>query len=108
MIPLLNESAISRSVKNLVLTHLQERPFNPYLGSRLGASLFELMDTASASLISEEITQTVDNFEPRVKLRNVEVIPYYDSNSYDVTIVYEIVGIEAPPQQLNFLLESYR
>jgi len=108
VIPLLNESAISRSVKNLVLTHLQERPFNPYLGSRLGASLFELMDTASASLISEEITQTVDNFEPRVKLRNVEVIPYYDSNSYDVTIVYEIVGIEAPPQQLNFLLESYR
>jgi len=108
VIPLKNESAISRSVKNLVLTHLQERPFNPYLGSRLGESLFELMDTTSASLVSEEITSTIDNFEPRVKLRNVEVIPYYDSNAYDVTIVYEIVGIDAPPQQLNFLLESFR
>ena len=108
VIPLINESAISRSVKNLVLTHLQERPFNPYLGSRLGESLFELMDTTSASLVSEEITSTIDNFEPRVKLRNVEVIPYYDSNAYDVTIVYEIVGIDAPPQQLNFLLESFR
>ena len=108
VIPLINESAISRSVKNLVLTHLQERPFNPYLGSRLSESLFELMDTTSASLVSEEITSTIDNFEPRVKLRNVEVIPYYDSNAYDVTIVYEIVGIDAPPQQLNFLLESFR
>ena len=108
VIPLKNERAISRSVKNLVLTHLQARPFNPYLGSRLGESLFELMDTTSASLVSEEITQTIDSFEPRVKLRNVEVIPYYDSNAYDVTIVYEIVGIDAPPQQLNFLLESFR
>ena len=108
VIPLKNERAIARSVKNLILTHLQERPFNPNLGSRLGKSLFELMDTTSASAISEEITETIDNFEPRVSLRSVEVIPYYDSNAYDVTIVYEIVGIDAQAQQVNFLLESYR
>ena len=108
VIPLKNERAIARSVKNLILTHLQERPFNPNLGSRLGKSLFELMDTTSASAISEEITETIDNFEPRVSLRSVEVIPYYDSNAYDVTIVYDIVGIEAQPQSLNFLLESFR
>ena len=108
VIPLKNENAISRAVKNLVLTQLQERPFNPDLGSRLGKSLFELMDTTSASAISEEITETIDNFEPRVSLRSVEVIPYYDSNAYDVTIVYDIVGIEAQPQSLNFLLESFR
>ena len=108
VIPLKNENAISRAVKNLVLTQLQERPFNPNLGSRLGESLFELMDTTSASAISEEITETIDNFEPRVSLRSVEVIPYYDYNAYDVTIVYDIVGIEAQPQSLNFLLESFR
>ena len=108
VIPLKNENAISRAVKNLVLTQLQERPFNPNLGSRLGKSLFELMDTTSASAISEEITETIDNYEPRVRLRSVEVIPYYDSNAYDVTIVYDIVGIEAQPQSLNFLLESFR
>ena len=108
VIPLKNENAISRAVKNLVLTQLQERPFNPNLGSRLGESLFELMDTTSASAIIEEITETIDNFEPRVSLRSVEVIPYYDSNAYDVTIVYDIVGIEAQPQSLNFLLESFR
>ncbi len=71
--PLKNESAISRAVKNLVLTHLQERPFNPTLGSRIGNTLFELMDVGSASIIADEIRNTIDNFEPRVELIDVEV-----------------------------------
>ena len=108
VIPLKNESAIARAVKNLVLTHLQERPFTPNLGSRLGESLFELMDAGSASIIADEITNTIDNFEPRVKLQDVQVIPYYDSHAFDVTIVYEIVGIAIPAQSVNFVLESLR
>ena len=108
VIPLKNESAISRAVKNLVLTHLRERPFNPNLGSRIGESLFELMDVGSASIIATEIRNTIDNFEPRVQLMDVQVTPYYDSHAYDVTIVYEIVGIDVPAQQVNFVLESLR
>ena len=108
VIPLKNEQAIARAVKNLVLTHLQERPFNPNLGSRIGESLFELMDAGSAAIINDEITNTIGNFEPRVKLQNVEVIPYYDAHAFDVTIVYEIVGIDLPAQNLNFILESLR
>tara|TARA_B100000131_G_scaffold86395_1_gene83313 strand:+ start:300 stop:701 length:402 start_codon:yes stop_codon:yes gene_type:complete len=108
VIPLKNESAISRAVKNLVLTHLQERPFNPILGSKIGESLFDLMDIGSASIIADEIRNTIDNFEPRVQLIDVEVKPYYDSHIYDVTIIYEIVGISVPAQQVNFVLESLR
>ena len=108
VIPLKNESAISRAVKNLVLTHLQERPFNPALGSRIGESLFELMDIGSASIIADEIRETINNYEPRVNLVDLEVTPYFDSHSFDVTIVYEIVGIDIPPQTLNFVLESFR
>ena len=108
VIPLKNESAISRSVKNLVLTHLQERPFNPTLGSRISNSLFELMDVGSAAEISDEIRNTIDNFEPRVELIDVEVTPYYDSHSYDVLIIYHIVGLAVPAQRLTFVLESLR
>ena len=108
VIPLKNESAITRAVKNLVLTHLQERPFNPILGSRIGESLFELMDAGSAAVISSEIENTIDNFEPRVELQDVEVTPYYDSNAFDITIVYAIIGIDVPAQRLNFVLESFR
>ena len=108
VIALKNENAIARSVRNLVLTHLQERPFEPILGSRIGASLFELMDAGSAAVIQDEIRNTLDNYEPRVRLLNVDVIPYYDSHQYDVTLMYEIVGIDVPAQQLNFVLESFR
>ena len=66
------------------------------------------MDAGSAAIISDEIRNTIDNFEPRVNLVDVEVVPYFDSNAFDVTIVYEIVGIALPVQQLNFVLESLR
>jgi predicted component of type VI protein secretion system len=66
------------------------------------------MDVGSASIIATEIRNTIDNFEPRVQLMDVQVTPYYDSHAYDVTIVYEIVGIDVPAQQVNFLLESLR
>ena len=108
VIPLKNANAISRSVKNLVMTQLQERPFAPDLGSRISGSLFELMDAGSAAVITDEIRNTIDNFEPRVDLQNVEVTPYYDSNSYDITIVYTIIGVDIPTQRFNFVLESFR
>ena len=108
VIPLKNASAISRSVKNLVLTQLQERPFQPNLGSRINGSLFDLMDAGSAAIISDEIRNTIDNFEPRVELIDVEVTPYYDSHAYDILIVYEIIGINVPAQELTFVLESLR
>ena len=108
VIPLKNESAIARAVKNLVLTNLQERPFQPDLGSKVAHSLFELMDAGSAVVISDEIRNTIQTYEPRVNLIDVEVTPYYDSHSYDVNIFYEIVGLDIPTQQLNFVLESLR
>ncbi len=108
VIPLKNANAISRSVKNLVMTQLQERPFAPDLGSRISGSLFELMDAGSASIIADEIRETINNYEPRVNLVDLEVTPYFDSHAFDVTIVYEIVGIDIPPQTLNFVLESFR
>ena len=74
----------------------------------IGNTLFELMDVGSAALIADEIRNTIDNFEPRVQLIDVEVKPYYDSHIYDVTIIYEIVGISVPAQQVNFVLESLR
>ena len=108
IIPLNNASAISRSVKNLVLTNLQERPFQPNLGSRMNGSLFDLMDVGTASIIADEIRSTIDNYEPRVELQNIEVVPYYDSHSYDITIVYTIIGIDISAQRFNFVLDSFR
>ena len=108
LIALKNETAIARSIRNIVFTLPGEKFFNPNFGSRVTRSLFENIDEISASNIRDEIATSIVNFEPRVELKNVEVIPNYDNNSFDVIITYSIVGINVPSQQLQFVLQPTR
>ena len=103
-----NDTAIARSIRNLVLTNPGERFFNPNLGSRVSESLFDNVDEISAAAIKDEIEETIINYEPRVKLQSVKVNPDYDNHTFDVTLIYDIIGIDALPQQLNFALQSTR
>ena len=108
LIALKNENAIARSVRNIVMTLPGEKPFAPDFGSRVSSLLFDNMDSISANLIIDEIRTSIDNYEPRVELLSVEVNPDFDSNSYDVTIIYDIIGADIPSQQLQFALEATR
>ena len=108
LIALKNETAIARSIRNIVFTLPGEKFFNPNFGSRVSRSLFENIDEILASNIRDEIATSIVNFEPRVELKNVEVIPNYDNNSFDVIITYSIVGINVPSQQLQFVLQPTR
>ena len=85
-----------------------EKPFAPDFGSRVSSLLFENMDNISANLIIDEIRTSIDNYEPRVELLSVEVNPDFDGNSYDVTIIYDIIGADIPSQELQFALEATR
>ena len=108
LISVKNRTAIARSIRNLVLTVPGERFFNPDLGSRITEILFDTLDELSASSIRDEIEETIIKYEPRVKLDNVKVEPNYDNHEFDVTITYDVIGIDALPQQLNFALQSTR
>jgi phage baseplate assembly protein W len=108
IIAIKNETAIARSVRNLVETLPGERPFSPILGSRITRSLFENIDDISASSIQSEIENTINNYEPRVELISTVVTPNYDEGSFDVVITYNIIGIDVLPQQLSFALQSNR
>ena len=108
LIGLNNENAIARSVRNIVFTLPGEKFFNENFGSRISASLFENIDDITASQIVDEISQSIVNFEPRVNLINVEAFPDFDNNTFDVLIIYEIIGADAPVQELQFALQSTR
>lgn len=108
LIALKNETAIARSVRNLVLTQPGERFFNENLGSKISRSLFENIDDISASIIRDEIRNTINNYEPRVDLIDVIVNPNYDNNEFNVIINYTIIGIDVLPQQLSFALQPTR
>jgi len=104
LIAIKNETAISRSVKNIVFTLPGEKYFNPNFGSRITQTLFENVDEITSSIIVDEITESINNYEPRVELINVEAFPDFDNNQFDVVIQYEIIGADVPPQELEFVL----
>ena len=110
LIALKNANAIARSVKNIVFTLPGEKFFNPDFGSRITASLFENINDVTANIIVDEIVESIVRYEPRVSLieEGVKAFPNYDNNTFDVIIVYEIIGADVPPQQLEFVLESNR
>ena len=108
LIVIKNETAIARSIRNIVFTVPGEKFFQENFGSRISESLFENIDEVSALEIKDEITESINRFEPRVRLISVDAIPDYQGNAFNVLIVYEIIGIDTPAQQLEFVLQSTR
>jgi len=108
LIALKNENAISRSIRNLILTVPGDKPFQPDLGSEVYESLFETLDQITASSVQQQIENTIIKYEPRVDLRDVTVTANIPNNAFDVLINYEIIGIEASRQQITFALELTR
>jgi phage baseplate assembly protein W len=108
LIALKNETAIARSVRNIVFTLPGEKFFDSNFGSRISNSLFENVDEISASIIRDEIRNSITNYEPRVELIDVQTTPDYDNASFDVLIQYRIIGADVLPQQLEFVLQPTR
>ena len=108
LIVLKNANAIARSIRNLIFTNRGDKPFNPFLGSRVNQMLFDPMDQISSVSLKSEIERTINSFEPRVNLDKVTVTPNYDENQYDIVIKYQIIGIDIDAQQLSSALELTR
>ena len=108
LIALKNENAIARSIRNIVFTLPGEKFFDPDFGSDISASLFENIDDITGGIIDDQIRQSINNYEPRVNLLSVITNPNYDNNAFDVTITYEVIGADVPPQQLEFVLQPTR
>ena len=103
-----NERAIVRSVRNLVETIPTERFFDSNLGTNIRELLFENMTASSVMIIEDMVRNTVRNYEPRVGDIGVEVDAIPDSNTLNVKVLFEIVGLQSPLQSFTFILEPTR
>ena len=103
----LDQMAVINAVKNLVLTSRYEKPFNPDYGSNVRKLLFETLDIITASAIEREIQQTIESFEPRVRVISLAVIPDIENNGFTVRMQFYIVN-QTNPVSISFLLERTR
>ena len=99
-----DEDAIKRSVRNIIFTILGEKPFDPTFGSVMNDSLFELSTSLNEIRISDEITSSLNRFEPRISNIVVNTTVQPDSNELNCTVQYDITGIPAPTQTVDVLL----
>ena len=103
-----DEDAIKRSVRNIIFTIIGEKPFEPNFGSVINNALFELDTTLNQIRISDEIKNSLENYEPRITGISVSVSIYPDSNELNCTVQYDITGLSVPPQEVNVLLHPAR
>ena len=99
-----DEDAIKRSVKNIIFTILGEKPFEPNFGSVINQSLFDLSTNLNEIRVSDEIKQSLLNYEPRIDNIVATTTIYPDSNELNCVVQYDIVGIPAPTQEVDVLL----
>ncbi len=105
---LVNERAIVRSVRNLVETIPTERFFNPILGTDIRDTLFGNYDRAEVMMLEDQIRETLGNFEPRVSNVGATVKARPDDNNLDITVFFDINGLDIPTQTFSFILEPTR
>ena len=101
-------SAIKQAIVNLLLTNKGERLMNPTYGSDIRSYLFEPMDYGTANQIKNNIRDTIEIFEPRIRVRQISATPNFDDNGFDITMTYSIVGTDTPPVTVDFFLSRTR
>ena len=107
IIRLVDDRAVVASVKNLLLTSRYERPFQPYIGSSIRRLLFEPLDKITATNLERAIVETIGNFEPRVSITQLEVVPDFDNNGFGVFMQFTITN-RPDVLSVRFLLERIR
>ena len=105
---LTDASAVKRSVRNLVQIGEYEKPFHPEIASGVRDMLFENMTPFTAQTLSTKIKEVIENHEPRALLANINVIPNFDNNQYEVTVEFYIQNAPAELVDLSFTLERLR
>tara|TARA_B100000579_G_scaffold137309_1_gene111420 strand:+ start:9790 stop:10182 length:393 start_codon:yes stop_codon:yes gene_type:complete len=101
-------SAIKQAIISVLLTNKGERLMNPQYGSDIRRYLFEPLDYGTSYQIKENIRFSLDKFEPRIVVSNINCVPNFDDNGFDVDLTYTIRGTDEPPVTIEFFLDRTR
>lgn len=82
---------VEMDLLNHIYTTKGERVMMPNFGTRIPTLTFEPLDDITLDILEEDLRAVVA-FDPRVQLLELEIIPYYDSNT--VIAVVRLLYIE--------------
>ena len=99
--------AVINSIKNLVLMNFYEKPFQPEIGSNVRKLLFEPVDDVTAIALERAIAEVVGNYEPRARIKTVNIVADMQSNGFNVQIDFYIIN-QTEPVSITFFLERIR
>lgn len=84
-----------------------EKPFQPEIGSNVRKLLFEPVDDVTAIALERAIAEVVGNYEPRARIKTVNIVPDMQSNGFSVQIDFYIIN-QTEPVSITFFLERIR
>ena len=93
---LVNEDAVTRSIKNILFTKKFERFTDPEFGVGVEGFLFENFSNITEEGLMNEIELAIRNYEPRADLIEVKVKYYHDENQLEITIKYGMIAVAQP------------
>ena len=91
-----DEDAVKTALKHLIQTRNFERPFHPEIGTQIHSLMFENFSSAVKIAMERTIKETVEKFEPRVRLIDVLVQETADANDLSVTIEFTLKNTDRP------------
>lgn len=100
--------AVKQSVLNILFTNRGERPFDPEFGSDIRKQLFENFDPITEQILSDQIRTALRNYEPRVRVLNIDISSRPDNNYIDVSLEVEIQSPDQTVITVDFSIERLR
>lgn len=85
-------AAVKQAVRNLLMTNFSEKPFLPRYGGNLNSFLFSLNTEVDELALEEKIIETIEIFEPRASVTNVQVISVDHRNEITVTVTFQVLS----------------
>ena len=87
-----NVQAVKRALRNLLMTDVGERMFQPNYGCNIRKVLFEEVSAVNTTLLKSHIQDAIANYEPRVRVQEIVVVANQDAHSYEIAIVFQVIN----------------
>lgn len=103
----IGDQAVIRSVRNLINLSFYEKPFHPEIGSSVRQMLFEPISPITTQNLKVAIEKVINNFEPRARIKNINILTQEDSNKIETTIEF-FIDNNIEPTVITVFLERVR